>query len=122
LGIPLNELLGLVNDPNFPVNCCGAGGSGTCNSVRPAIKLSSGECVIVDIECCNGKIEGSFDVVDCNTGNPIQTGYFCATYQGPTDNPDEFNNLGHWHWCGDSNHPAGILEVLENTWLVPCLQ
>jgi hypothetical protein len=122
LGITLVDLLGLVNDPSFPVNCCSTSTGGPCDYIRPVIQLPSGACVTVEIECCNGEISGWFDVVDCETGNTLWKGDFCATYQGPLDNPNEFNNPNNWVWCGSSDAPSGILETLAHAWLVPCLQ
>jgi hypothetical protein len=122
-GVSYNDLLGILTDSWF-TPCCGTGTGtgGPCGPIRPVIKLPSGKCVTVDITCCNGEINGSFEEVDCNTGNPIKTGLFCAKYQGDPNNPNEFNDPNKWSWCGDLNHPSDILEVLKNTWLVPCFQ
>jgi hypothetical protein len=122
-GVSYNDLLAILTDPWF-TPCCGSstgGGGGPCSPIRPVITLPSGICVTVEIECCNGTIGGWFEEVDCNTGNTLWKGDFCATYQGPSDNPNEFNNPDNWSWCGSSNAPSDILETLRNTWLVPCL-
>jgi hypothetical protein len=117
-GITVNELLGLVNDPLFPVSCCGAGGIVGASGV---IKLPSGKCVTLNITCSKGEIHGSFEEVDCNTGKPLRSGVFCAKYQGDPNNPNEFNDPNKWFWCGDPNAPSDILDVLKNMGLVPCI-
>jgi hypothetical protein len=123
LGISLTDLLGLVNDSLFPVTCCGSGGGGggPCGPIYPIVTLPSGGCYTFDLECCKGEINGWFEEVDCTTGEPIRKGVFSAKYTGLTNNPDEFNDLNWWKWDGDQNE-SHLLEVLKNTYLVPCLQ
>jgi hypothetical protein len=132
-GISLNDLIDLLSDPWF-APCCGGGSSdgsdgsdgtnsGNCDPIHIETTLTSGECIILDIVCCNGTINGNFEVVSCTAGSSMNGGAFCATYQGPPNDPNEFTNPNNWVWCGDTSAPSNILEILANaTWLVPCLQ
>jgi hypothetical protein len=123
LGISLDDLLGLVNKDEFPVNCCGAGGNGTypCDPVRFYGHLETGECVVWALQCCDGKISGEYYITDCEAGVPKYTGVFCAEYRGDPTNPGEYNNPDNWEWCGDEDRPDDIIEIIRNSYLVPCI-
>jgi hypothetical protein len=121
-GLTENDLLGIVNDPNFPVNCCDAGSSTTtypCDPVRFYGHISTGECVVWALQCCGGKISGEYYITDCLAGVPKSTHVFCATY---SRGPNDYNDLSKWTWCGDPNAPNDILDILKSAYLMPCIQ
>jgi hypothetical protein len=124
-GWTYDDLLEMLNDPWF-APCCGEGGGGgggtsPCDPVQFVFNLPSVGCVTFDIECCDGKINGTYYIVECETGEIYKSGVFCAVYTGDRMNQSEFNDPGKWEWCGDSDAPDDLLEIITQAWLLPCI-
>jgi hypothetical protein len=126
--LPLSpkEMLDLVYHPDFPVHCCGSGG-GVVPCGNPIkfnyqpIQLPTGECVMLDVVCCNGEITGTYELVDCSSGKPSgKGGDFSAIYIGDPTKPNEYNKPHNWSWKGDAHAPNTILQVLREADLTPC--
>jgi len=127
-GVTADDMLWTFNDhaifkawlsANFP-NCCAngnGGGTGPCEPVPYIIHLQEGVCITLEITCCDGEINGRFNMVDCNTGVHLGGGIFCAKYKGQPHNPTDPNS---WTWCGGTA-PINILNVLGNLALLPCI-
>ena len=136
LGYDLSQI---VNHPGFPkiIGCCGCGGTGTgdpgdsttivkdtCKPVSfiHRIGIVGGPCIILDITCCDGVIKGKFHIVNCETGEIIESGDFYAEYIGDPTDPNQYNAPANWIWSGSANAPPGILTLLRNANLAPCIK
>lgn len=61
------------------------------------------------------QIEGSIDLVDCNTGAVIVPGIsFHIEYFGPNHSPGELSNPDNWHWgCGGNCLKPSAAQYVE---------
>ena len=84
-GIPVNNLINLVLDPDFPLDCCQGNSSGDapCDTTELEIPDYSNEvCNRADVVWCGDTLKITLSLYHCSTGIIFGTTSFSAIYSG----------------------------------------
>jgi len=134
-GVTFNDMVSILSDPWFmpatigcvtpPVDPC----ANSIHYITPLIQLPSGYCVILEVRCCDGLIDGNYKVVDCYDPNTILGGgHYRIEYHGiPNPSMGDLKVPGNWQWLGSGTLPMGmdfndLLDVVSSPLFDPCLQ